>query len=188
MKKVFVLLSLIFLLNGCVESVALLSSTVGGASSGRIVQSSLNTALSYGIKQQTGKTPLGHALAYAEEKNPEKKKEACVSFIEKTRSEFCAVVKKQITLTNDAIKEQATLIVKKIPNLANTGFVKSVLKSKNSLGSDNKPKPLDATKKRDLTNSLNRIKKSPKPLTSRLQAVTKKISDNKFLSSNLLKR
>jgi hypothetical protein len=43
-------------------------------------------------------------------------------------------------------------------------------------------------KKRDLTNSLNRIKKSPKPLTSRLQAVTKKISDNKFLSSNLLKR
>ena len=74
MKKIFFLFSLLFLLNGCVESVALLGSSVGGASSGKIVQSSLRSTLSYGIKKQTGKTPLGHALAYAEKNNPEKKK------------------------------------------------------------------------------------------------------------------
>ena len=74
MKKIFFLFSLVFLLNGCVESVALLGSSVGGASSGKIVQSSLRSTLSYGIKKQTGKTPLGHALAYAEKNNPEKKK------------------------------------------------------------------------------------------------------------------
>ena len=74
MKKTFYLFSLIFLLNGCVESIALLSSTAGGAASGKLVQSSLQSTLSYGIKKQTGKTPLGHALAYAEKNNPEKKK------------------------------------------------------------------------------------------------------------------
>ena len=45
-----------------------------GASNGRIVQSSLNSAISYGIKTQTGKTPLEHTIAYAEEKNPERRK------------------------------------------------------------------------------------------------------------------
>ena len=99
MKKTFYLFSLFFLLNGCVESVALLGSTAGGASSGRLVQSSLQSSLSYGIKKHTGKTPLGHALAYAEKVNPEKKEESCVSFIEKTNLEICAILKKQISLT-----------------------------------------------------------------------------------------
>ena len=79
MKKILFLLSLLILLNGCAESIALLST---GASNGRIVQSSLNSAISYGIKTQTGKTPLEHAIAYAEEKNPERKKDTCISSIE----------------------------------------------------------------------------------------------------------
>ena len=103
MKKVFYLLPLVFLLNGCVESVALLGSTAGGASSGRLVQSTLQSTISYGIKKQTGKTPLGHALAYAEKNNPEKKRETCISFIEKTRSEFCTIAKKKISLTKAKI-------------------------------------------------------------------------------------
>ena len=74
MKKVFILLGALLFLNGCAESVALLGGSVGGASSGKILQSSLTSSISYGIKHQTGKTPLGHVLAYAEEKNPEKKK------------------------------------------------------------------------------------------------------------------
>ena len=115
MKKIFAFLTALLLLNGCAESVALLGTSVGGASSGKIVQSSLNSAISYGIKQQTGKSPLEHAIAYAEEKNPEKKQETCVSFIEKTRSEFCTIVKKQISLTNIAIKEKTLEIVKKYP-------------------------------------------------------------------------
>ena len=115
MKKGFFLLIFLFLLNGCAESVALLGSSVGGASSGKMLQSSLNSAISYGIKQQTGKTPFGHVLAYAEEKNPEKKKETCISFIESTRSEFCTILNKQMSLTNVAVKEKTMAIVKKYP-------------------------------------------------------------------------
>ena len=115
MRKVFFLLSSLFLLNGCAESVALLGGSFSGASSGKILQSSLNSAISYGVKQRTGKTPLGHVLAYAEEKNPEKKQETCISFIERTRSEFCTVLNKQISLTNIALKEKTLAIVKKYP-------------------------------------------------------------------------
>ena len=115
MKKGFFLLIFLFLLNGCAESVALLGSSVGGASSGKMLQSSLNSAISYGIKQQTGKTPLGHVLAYADEKNPEKKQETCISFIERSRSEFCTILNKQISLTNIAVKEKTLAIVKKYP-------------------------------------------------------------------------
>ena len=106
MKKVSFLLLTIFLLNGCAESVALLGSSFGGASSGKMLQSSLNSVISYGVKQHTGKTPLGHALAYAEEKNPKKKKETCFSFIESTRSEFCTIAKKQMSLVNTVAKEK----------------------------------------------------------------------------------
>ena len=115
MKKVFFLLSVVLFLNGCAESVALLGSSVGGASNGKILQSSLNSAISYGVKQNTGKTPLGHLLAYAEEQNPEKKKETCFSFMESTRSEFCTIAKKQISLVNTATKEKALEITKKYP-------------------------------------------------------------------------
>ena len=66
MKKILFLLSTIFLLNGCAESLALLGP---GASNGKFVQSGLNSAISYGVKKQTGKTPLEHAISYAEEKN-----------------------------------------------------------------------------------------------------------------------
>tara|TARA_B100001029_G_scaffold142375_1_gene121961 strand:+ start:15 stop:512 length:498 start_codon:yes stop_codon:yes gene_type:complete len=115
MKKISFLLLIIFLLNGCAESVALLGSSVGGASSGKMLQSSLNSVISYGVKQHTGKTPLGHLLSYAEEKNPEKKKETCFSFIESTRSEFCTIAKKQMSLVNTAAKEKVLKISEKYP-------------------------------------------------------------------------
>ena len=115
MYKVFFLISFTFLLNGCAESVALLGSSVGGVSNGKIIQSSLNSAISYGVKQQTGKSPLEHAIAYAEEKNPEKKKEPCIYFIEKTRSEFCSVVNRKIALTSNVIKKKTLEVVKKYP-------------------------------------------------------------------------
>ena len=112
MKKILLLLSTIFLLNGCAESLALLGS---GASNGRLAQSSLNSVISYGVKKQTGKTPLEHAIAYAEEKNPERKKETCISSFEITRSEFCTIVKKQIKLKSTAMIENTADIVKEYP-------------------------------------------------------------------------
>ena len=112
MKKALISLLFLFLLNGCAESIALLGT---GASNGRIVQSSLNSAISYGLKTQTGKTPLEHAIAYAEKKNPGKKKDTCISSIERTRSEFCAVAKKQISLTTIALKEKTSKIIKNNP-------------------------------------------------------------------------
>ena len=115
MKKIFGLLISLMLLNGCAESVALLGSSVGGVSNGKIIQSSLNSAISLGVKQHTGKSPLEHAIAYAEEKNPEKKKEPCISFIEKTRSEFCSVVNRKIALTSNVIREKTLEVVKKYP-------------------------------------------------------------------------
>ena len=126
MKKVLFLLSLLFLLNGCAESIALLST---GASNGKIVQSSLNSAFSYGVKNKTGKTPLEHALTYAEEKNPEKKQDTCFSFAEKTRSEFCAIAKKQISLTNNALAKKTTEIVKKYPQEFATTIKAKIKKS-----------------------------------------------------------
>ena len=112
MKKTLLLLSTIFLLNGCAESLALLGP---GASNGRFVQSSLNSAISYGVKKQTGKTPLEHAIAYAEEKNPERIKETCISSFEITRSEFCKIVKKQIKSKSSAMVEKTTNFVKEFP-------------------------------------------------------------------------
>ena len=112
MKKILLLLSIIFFLNGCAESLALLGP---GASNGRLVQSSLNSAISYGVKKQTGKTPLEHVIAYAKEKNPEKKKDTCISSFEITRSEFCTIVKKQIKSKSIAMIEKTTDIVKEYP-------------------------------------------------------------------------
>ena len=106
MKRIFVLLTTMLLLNGCAESVALLGTSAGTASNGKILQSSFNSAISYGIKQQTGKGPIQHVIAYAEKINPEKEKEPCLSFIEKTNSEICAIVKKQLNLTKSKITNE----------------------------------------------------------------------------------
>ena len=112
MKKALISLIFLFLLNGCAESIALLGT---GASNGRIVQSSLNSAISYGLKTQTGKTPLEHAIAYAEKKNPGKKKDTCITSIERTRSEFCTIAKKQISFTTTVLKEKTSKIIKNYP-------------------------------------------------------------------------
>ena len=111
MKKILLLFSSIFLLSGCAESLALLGP---GASNGKLIQSSLNSAISYGVKKQTGKTPLEHAIAYAEEKNPERKKETCISSFEITRSEFCTIVKKQIKSKSSDMVEKTTDFVKEV--------------------------------------------------------------------------
>ena len=74
MKKFLALLFAHMLLTGCAESLALLGPTSSAATGGNIAQSAFSSAVNYGVKRQTGKSPMEHAIAYAEEKNPQKKK------------------------------------------------------------------------------------------------------------------
>ena len=166
MKKKLFFLPLLFLLNGCVgSSMALLGSTVGGASSGKLIQSSIQSTISYGIKKQTGKTPLGHAIAYAEKNNPERKQETCISFIEKTRSEFCTIAKKKISLTNRVIKEKVASTVKIKPQIKNSVAIDTVIE----------PKINVVIKNSDPFNSLNQLKKSPREIAIIFQTELKKL-------------
>ena len=104
MKKILGLLLGLSLLTGCVESLALLGPTSTTAvTGGNIAQSAFSSAVNYGVKKQTGKSPMEHALAYADGINPEKKKEPCLSFVEQTNSEICTIVKKQLELTKSKI-------------------------------------------------------------------------------------
>ena len=178
MNKIFFLLSLTLLLNGCVESIALLGSTAGGASSGRLLQSTLNSTISYGIKKQTGKTPLGHALTYAEKNNPEKKRETCISFIEKTRSEFCTIAKKKLSLTNSVIKEKVFTTVKKVPKIMNPVVDEVKIKPNNKI----------VSKEKNSVNIPNQSKKSTRDLAIDIQADLKKKSKGKNLGKYLVSR
>ena len=99
MKKILGFLLGLTLLTGCAESLALLGPTSTAVTSGKITQSAFSTAVNYGVKKQTGKSAMEHMMTYAEEMNPQKKKEPCLSFAEKTNSEIGAIVKNQLTIT-----------------------------------------------------------------------------------------
>ncbi len=107
MKKFLGLLLGLILLTGCAESLALLGPTSTAVSGGNISQSALSTAVNYGVKKQTGKSAMEHIMTYAEEMNPKKKKEPCLSFAEKTNSEICAIVKKRLKITKSKILEKS---------------------------------------------------------------------------------
>ena len=105
MKKIFSLLAMSVLLSGCVESMALIGPATTGAGSGKIAQSAMSSALSFGVKQQTGKSPSEHALAYVKKYNPENQSEKCVKFLEKTNSKTCAALNKNIDKTKKKLVE-----------------------------------------------------------------------------------
>ena len=99
MNKLLILsLSFIFL-TGCINSMVLLGPATGAAN-GKVVQSSIQSAVSYGIKQQTGKSPFEHALAYTEQKDlencnkQEKETKKCSTLREKLLSAKSLVDKK----------------------------------------------------------------------------------------------
>ena len=115
MKKIFCLLTSLLILNGCAESIALLGPGAIGSSvtsGGKIIQSTASSVLSYSIKQQTGKSPTEHALAYVKQNNPDNKKEKCVKFLESTDTEMCSALKNSIQKTKEKI-----LIKSKIEDL-----------------------------------------------------------------------
>ena len=103
MKKILGFLLGLTLLTGCAESLALLGPSSTAVTGGNIAQTAFSSAVNFGVKKQTGKSPIEHAVTYAEEVNTDKKKEPCLSFAEKTNSELCAIVKKQLKLTKTKI-------------------------------------------------------------------------------------
>jgi hypothetical protein len=106
MKKIFILLTSMFLLVGCIESIAVLG---GGAANGKLVQSSFQSGISLGVKKQTGKSPLQHAIGYSKKKKPQAKEEPCSSHINKKDLEICLMVNKRITSKKNEIKEKKFL-------------------------------------------------------------------------------
>ena len=98
MKKILVLLASMFLFNGCAETIALL----GGASNGKIVQSSLQSGLSYGIKKQTGRSPFQHILTYSEITD----QKICNTLNKKKLAKCNNTVTKQITSTKAIIDQK----------------------------------------------------------------------------------
>ena len=122
MKKIFILLTSMLLFTGCAEILALVgpgSSAIGG---GNVVHSSISSAASYGVKKATGKSPMQHALTYAEEKNPDKKKDRCLSFVKKTETQACYIAKKQIS----SVKKAASNKIKKVVNLPSSKVEKKI--------------------------------------------------------------
>ena len=107
MKKILSLLLGFTLLTGCVETLALLGPTSTAVTGGNIAQSAISSAVNYGVKKQTGKSPMEHAMTYADEMNPQQNKEPCLSFVEKTNSEICAIVKKQLKTTKSKILKKS---------------------------------------------------------------------------------
>ena len=92
-----------FLLVGCIESVVVIG---GSASNGKLVQSSLQSAASYGVKKTTGKSPIGHGLSYIKKSKALENKNSCSSFVSKNELEICLMVEKRIISNQAKIKEK----------------------------------------------------------------------------------
>ena len=120
-----------FLLAGCIESVVVLG---GGATNGKIVQSSIQSAASYGMKKKTGRTPFGHALNYVKQNKTSEKKDSCSSFVDKRELEICLIVEKRIISKQDK---------KKNKNYSNDASKKLTLSLQSSINEKYKIKYLD---------------------------------------------
>ena len=120
MKKLVGLLITLLALNGCANSLAFLGPASTSVTGGNVAQSIASSAVSYGVKKQTGKNPSQHALAYVQKHNPENKKEKCIEFIDATNTKTCAAVKENLSETRKKIvKIKNTILDKsKIENLA----------------------------------------------------------------------
>ena len=120
MKKILLLLSTIFLLNGCAESLALLGP---GASNGRFFQSSLNSAISYGVKNKQEKL-LWSTLLLSQKKKSREKKRNLYFFFWNNKVEFCTIVKKQIKSKSTAMVEKTTDFVKEFQKIKLKKYLK----------------------------------------------------------------
>ena len=97
LKKIIAGLFLLFFLNGCVQSAALLGPAYTMASSGNIYQAGLSYGSNQAVKEITGKSPTENIQSLVD--NKKKKIEE-----EKKQEEFFALVKSRIEKTSKIIK------------------------------------------------------------------------------------
>ena len=111
MIKNLCLLAMFTILSGCFGSMAFLgpaSTTAASGATGNIARGAFTSTVSYGVKKQTGKLPIEHAVSYADEKKSlNKKKEPCLAFAENTNLKVCSIVKKQLNLTKSKILKRS---------------------------------------------------------------------------------
>lgn len=123
-KKLISLMLTLILMTGCAESLALLGPASSSITGGNIAQSAASSAVSFGVKKQTGKSPMEHAIAYVEKHNPEKKKTNCITFLNSTESEICEAVKKNIIETKEYLKNKNKIVIRsKIEDLAKKSVI-----------------------------------------------------------------
>mgnify|MGYP004359845837 CR=1 FL=1 len=109
MRKIIILLWLNFILAGCAESVALLAPASTAAGGGNLIQSSFTSVASYGIKKQTGKSPIEHAIHFAEKHKAKEKKQKCFDFLEPTTQEFCSILRNKVSDIKIKINKQSKI-------------------------------------------------------------------------------
>tara|TARA_B110001452_G_scaffold159895_1_gene133048 strand:+ start:68 stop:463 length:396 start_codon:yes stop_codon:yes gene_type:complete len=127
MKKLFVALMLTTFLTGCVETLSMFGPAAMG--NGKLVQSSINSALSLSVKQRTGKTPTQHVLSILDQnqvKEPVKEEEKVLrqetSSLTKTKKDLksktkdtkcitslCKIAKKNETNIRYSIKQRSSI-------------------------------------------------------------------------------
>ena len=97
MRKFLISLLLALFVTGCAETMALLGPASTSLGGGNVAQTAFSSAVNYGVKKKTGKSPMEHAIAYAEKHNPEREKVKCVNFLEITETEVCSLLKKRVS-------------------------------------------------------------------------------------------
>ena len=112
-RIVFLLLSSMLLIGCFAESMTLVS-TGAGASQGRLVQSSLSSAASYGIKKTTGKFPIEHIITREKQRIAKKTSELETKIIKGAN--------KQIKISKEKVMPVKNIVEKQITKLNNNLF------------------------------------------------------------------
>ena len=113
-KRIVFLLLCSMLLIGCFAESMTLVSTGAGASQGRLVQSSLSSAASYGIKKTTGKFPIEHIITREKQRIAKKTSELETKIIKGAN--------KQIKISKEKVMPVKNIVEKQITKLNNNLF------------------------------------------------------------------
>ena len=97
LKKIIVGLFLLFFLNGCVQSAALLGPAYTMASTGNIYHAGLSYGSNKAVKNMTGKTPTENIKSLVDNKKKKAKEE-------EKQDKFFALVKSRIEKTSKIIQ------------------------------------------------------------------------------------